>query len=346
MSRSLWDQGLFGCVGLDIDHESIPRILNGCKSLVVISRLSFFVTCIVQATNDLVCSFKPNLAFYLAEGRDGLCLVEEVIGAIKKDGKDRRGKSIPIILDGKFGDVDSTNEKYAHFAYRVCGADAVTVSPYLGGKPLEPFIRDPDKGVFALCRTSNPGADELQDKRVEVSDEELRLLLESKSVPAEVVETWDALEKPGKPVRYLIPLYQYWALMVHKIWNKNGNCGLVTGATNPVQLRLTRALAGDMPLLIPGIGKQAGELDASVRGGLNSKGQGIIVNSSRGVITTPYKGSDFADAIPSRNEMIGLADSIRQVIKLANGHDHAIEATWTELGREDKNNSCVAASLQ
>lgn len=158
---------------------------------------------------------------------------------------------IPIILDAKRGDIGNTNEAYAKAIFDDLGVDAVTVSPYLGKESLQPFLDRADKGIIVLVKTSNPGAGEFQDLVVE-----------------------------GKP------LYQVVAEHV-KEWNSNNNCAVVVGATYPEELKKVRGLVGDMPILIPGIGTQGGDLESTLKNGLNSKKQGLIINSSRGIIFAP-----------------------------------------------------------
>lgn len=159
---------------------------------------------------------------------------------------------IPIILDAKRGDIASTNEAYVKAIFDQLGVDAVTVHPYLGKEALQPFLDRTDKGIFVLVKTSNPGAGEFQD-----------------------------LETRGKP------LYQVVAEHVAETWNKNGNCGVVVGATYPEELKKVREIVGDMLILVPGIGEQGGNLEETLRNGLNSQKQGLIINSSRGIIFAP-----------------------------------------------------------
>jgi orotidine-5'-phosphate decarboxylase len=165
------------------------------------------------------------------------------------------------ILDAKRGDIGSTADQYAREAFEVYGADAVTVNPYMGGDTLLPFTKFADKGVVVLCKTSNPGSSELQD-----------LVLES-----------------GRP------LFMEVARKAAAEWNTNGNLCLVTGATWPDQLEKIRAEIGDMPLLVPGVGAQGGDLEATLRAGLRPDGWGLMINSSRGIIFAS-RGADFADA--------------------------------------------------
>lgn len=222
--KTKWDEGKFVCVGLDqADFDSNQRI--------------------VDQTFDLVCAYKPNSAFYEAEGAAGWESLKKTIEYIKEKSPD-----LPIILDAKRGDIGNTNEAYVKAIFDDLGVDAVTVSPYLGRESLKPFLDRTDKGILVLVKTSNPGAGEFQDLSVD-----------------------------GKP------LYQVVAEHV-KNWNTNGNCAVVVGATYPEELKKVREIVGDMPILVPGVGAQGGDLQNTIKNGLNSNKQGLIISSSRGII--------------------------------------------------------------
>jgi len=220
---------------------------------------------IVDATSDLVCAYKPNLAFYEALGIEGLRALEKTIAYIPK--------SIPIIGDAKRGDVGSTARAYARALFDTFGFDAATVNPYLGYDSIEPFIEYKEKGVFILCRTSNVGSVHFQ-----------ALLLSETGVPLFEVVAHRARE-----------------------WNTYGNIGLVVGATYPEELRRVRQLCPDIPLLIPGIGAQGGDLANAVRYGVDAQGQKAIISSSRQIIYAS-KGKDFAMA--ARAAALKLRDEI------------------------------------
>src|SRR5580658_5494411 len=208
------------CVGLDPELEKFPAQLAGQPSPIF-----QFNRAIIDATADLVCAYKPQFAHYAAyEAEDQL---ERTIEYIHKN-----HPAVPVILDAKRGDVGNTAERYAIEAFERYGADAVTVNPYLGGDSLEPYLRRADKGVIVLCRTSNPGAAELQD-----------------------------LSVGGRP------LYQVVAELAVRRWNSRGNCLLVVGATYPEELAQVRAIVGNMPLLVPGVGAQGADVAQAVRGG-------------------------------------------------------------------------------
>lgn len=222
------------------------------------SKTPFFTfnKAIVDATADLVCAFKPNSAFYEARGAAGIEELKQICDYIRQNYVD-----IPIILDFKRGDIGNTNNHYTKFAFDYLQVDAVTVQPYQGRQAVQPFLDCKDKGIMVLCRTSNVGSDEFQDMLVD-----------------------------GRK------LYLHVAEHVRDEWNTNANCQLVVGATYPKELAEIRALVGDeMVFLVPGFGAQGGETEATVKAGVNSAGQGLIINSSRDIIYASA-GKDFADA--------------------------------------------------
>jgi orotidine-5'-phosphate decarboxylase len=182
-----------------------------------------------------------------------------------------------LLLDAKRGDIGSTAEQYAHEAFDRYGAHAVTVNPYMGTDSVEPFLRHPDGGVFVLCRTSNPGSCDFQSLPVALGDD------------AE-------------------PLYLHVARRVAAEWNEIGDCGLVVGATYPDELRRVRAVVGDLPLLVPGVGAQGGDVHATVQAGADSTGFGMVINSSRAILYAS-QGADFAEA--ARAEAIATRDLTR-----------------------------------
>jgi orotidine-5'-phosphate decarboxylase len=235
------------CVGLDPEIERIPRHI-----LAEASPIFHFNKAIVDATADLVCAYKPQFAHYAAyEAEDQL---ERTIEYIH-----RTYPGLPVILDAKRGDIGHTAERYAIEAFERYAADAVTVNPYLGSDALEPFLRRADKGVIVLCRTSNPGAGDLQDR-----------------------------DCGGRR------LYQVVAELAATRWNARGNCLLVVGATDARALAEVRALVGDMPLLVPGVGAQRGDVQQVVRNGQTRAGCGLIISSSRSILYAA--AGDFAGA--------------------------------------------------
>ncbi len=244
------------CVGLDPEIERFPRHLAGQGSPIF-----QFNKAIIDATADLVCAYKPQFAHYAAyEAEDQL---ERTIEYIH-----RSHPEVPVILDSKRGDVGNTAERYAIEAFERYGADAVTVNPYLGGDSLEPFLRRADKGVIILCRTSNPGARDLQDLKV------------------------------GERA-----LYQVVAQLAAQRWNSHGNCLLVVGATYPEELAQVRALVGDMALLVPGVGAQGADVAQAVSRGQTADGTGLIISSSRAILYAS-QGQDFASAARAATEKL------------------------------------------
>ncbi len=256
--RRAWDvSDSMLCVGLDPDPARFPNHVTSVAD---------FCTAIIDATADLVCAFKPQIAFFSAIGaeRD----LERVCSYIRE-----RYPDVLLVLDAKRGDIGSTAEQYAREAFDRYGAHAVTVNPYLGTDSVEPFLRHPDGGVFVLCRTSNAGGDDFQSL---LSDGE--------------------------------PLYQHVARRVADHWSKLGDCGLVVGGTYPDELREVRAIVGDLPLLVPGIGAQGGDASGTAAGA-DSTGMGMVVNSSRAILYAS-SAADFEDA--ARAEAIGTRDALRQ----------------------------------
>jgi orotidine-5'-phosphate decarboxylase len=246
------------CVGLDPDPARFPPEVHGS--------VLDFCTAIVDATADLVCAFKPQIAHFAALGteRD----LERLCGHIRD-----RHPNVLLVLDAKRGDIGSTAEHYAREAFDRYGAHVVTVNPYLGTDSVEPFLRHPDGGVFVLCRTSNPGGGDFQSLTID-----------------------------GEP------LYAHVARRVAEEWNAIGDCGLVVGATYPDELRDVRAMVGDLPLLVPGVGAQGGDIAATVSAGADSSGAGMVINSSRAILYAS-NAADFADA--ARAEALTTRDAIR-----------------------------------
>ncbi len=253
------------CVGLDPDIARLPIHLRHRP------RAMFeFCAAIVDATADLVCAFKPQIAYFAAARAD-----DQLEALIKHIHVQHPG--IPVILDGKRGDIGSTAELYAREAFERYGADAVTLSPYMGQDSVAPFIdyADGKKGVIVLCRTSNAGGSDLQ-----------------------------FLDVGGRR------LYEVVAEMVASIWNTRGNCALVVGATFPQEIARVRAIVGGMPLLVPGIGAQGGNIEATVKAGQTESGGGLIINSARAIL---YAGSGEAFADAARNVAIETRDAINQI---------------------------------
>jgi len=246
MLEEQWKKGKHLCVGLDINvwemltRQMVTSIDHPYKVLFNFGRE------IIRATAHIAAAYKPNYAFYAEHGPEGLKALEDTILEVNV-----LAPEVPVILDGKFGDIRNTNEAYARLVFHKLHADAVTVIPYVGGEALQPFLADKNKGVFVLCRTSNKGAGEFQDLGI-----------------------------TNRKVGYL---YEYVAHRVAEEWNKEGNCGLVVGATYPEELREVRKIAPDLPILIPGIGAQGGDLEASAKAAQHR----FVINSSRKIIFAP-----------------------------------------------------------
>ncbi len=250
------------CVGLDSDLGRIPEFLRKTSTLPLFD----FNKAIIDATKDLVCAYKLNMAFYEAEGSSGFQALEKTIHIIPKD--------VVVILDGKRNDIGNTAKKYARSLFEALKADAVTVNPYLGKDGITPFLEYTDKCSFILCRTSNPSAGDFQD--LQVSHQ---------------------------------PLYQIVAQKIHD-WNVHENCGAVVGATYPEELKKVRSLLGEtIPILIPGIGKQGGDIEKTVKNGTNAKKEMALINSSREIIFAGEK-EDFAEH--SRRKAESVRDEINK----------------------------------
>ncbi len=264
------------CVGLDPVLERMPAPL-----LKYDDPFLPFLKTIVDVTADLVCAFKPNLGFFLALGAAGVIALERIIAYIPRE--------IPVILDGKFNDIGHTAQAYARGVFDALGVDAVTVNPYLGQDGVVPFLAHADKAAFVLARTSNRSAGDFQDLHTSARDE---------SANPSVREA-----RVGDLALYKVVTQRAVA------WNERnpGTCGLVVGATFPKELAQVRALAPDLPFLIPGVGAQGGDLDGAVRYGSTQHGLGPIVNTSRGVLYASSR-EDFADAARES------ADKLRQQI--------------------------------
>ena len=248
------------CVGLDPDPALMP-----------ITDVLAFNKAIVDATRDLVCAYKPNLPFYEALGIEGLGALRDTVKHIRAVAPD-----VVVIGDGKRGDIESTNQMYASALFEYWGFDAATVNAYAGVDSLEPFFDYGDRGVFIWCRSSNPGAGELQDVKVPGQDDGM-------------------------------PMYQWLARRAMES-NSRGNVGLVVGATYPDELRAVRAQAPGAPILVPGIGAQGGDLAQSVKAGLDSDEPNLLVSSSRGIVYASRSEQDFPDA--ARGAAAALRDNI------------------------------------
>ena len=254
--------GSLVCVGLDPD----PRRM-------AVNDVAEFNRAIIDATKDLVCAYKPQLAFYEALGMDGLLALEKTISHIKDVAPD-----ILLIGDCKRGDIGSTAAAYARAMFDVWDFDTVTLHPYLGSESIEPFTERADRGAIIVCRTSNPGAAELQDLKL----------------------TDRGVERT---------LYEHTARLASQ-WNIRGNVGIVVGATYPGEMAELRGQHPDMPFLIPGVGAQGGDVEAATRAGVNAEGRGVMISSSRGIIYASEEEGTFAGA--AREAAESLRDQINK----------------------------------
>ena len=262
------------CVGLDPEPTRFPGRFKGDAN-----KIYDFCAAIVDATADLVMAFKPQIAYFAAHRAEGQ--LERLMEHMR-----RTAPQVPIILDAKRGDIGSTAEQYAIEAFERYGADAVTLSPFMGFDSVAPYLKHHDKGAFLLCRTSNPGGDDLQNQRLSTV--------------------------PGEPL-----LYEHVARLAQGPWNLNGQLGLVVGATYPAEIERVRAIAPTLPLLIPGVGAQGGDAVATVKAGWRGKtgaqgagretGAAIIVNSSRAIIYAS-PGDDFA--LAARAQALATRDQL------------------------------------
>lgn len=250
------------CVGLDPDVSRFPEALRARS---VENPLITFNRAIIEATSDLASCYKPNLGFYLPYGQAGLEALIDLRAAVPD--------YIPVLLDAKVGDIDTTTAAYARAYFDDWKFDAVTANPFMGHDSLEPLLRYRDRGVFILAKTSNQGSGLIQDQQ---------------------------LQESSQPVSHFVA-------RVANEWNTAGNVGLVVGATYPEQLGGIRAIAPDLPILVPGVGAQEGELEASVKAGLDANGAGLLINASR-AISYASSGSDFQDA--ARAAATALRDRI------------------------------------
>ncbi len=263
-AAQLQNQSLL-CVGLDPEPSRFPGAYKGNAN-----KIYDFCAAIVDATHDAAIAFKPQIAYFAAHRAEGQ--LERLMEHMR-----RVAPQVPIILDAKRGDIGSTAEQYAIEAFERYGADAVTLSPFMGFDSVEPYLKRHDKGAFLLCRTSNPGGDDLQNQRLASIE--------------------------GQPL-----LYEHVAKLAQGPWNFNGQLGLVVGATYPNEIERVRAIAPTLPLLIPGVGAQGGDAMATVRAGWRADAP-IIVNSSRAILYASG-GDDFTQA--ARAEALKTRDLLQR----------------------------------
>ena len=277
------------CVGLDPDISQIPLQFGSDFDAIL-----KFNRAIIEVTSDLVCAYKPNSAFYEALGINGWEILSETIKSVPRN--------IPVILDFKRGDIGNTAKKYAVSAFEMMGADAVTVNPYLGSDAIEPFLQYEEKGIFVLCLTSNPSSMEIQKKIMLLDNpsEAERTMPHSKAIT--IAEFYE---------NSTLELYKYIARLAVG-WNRNKNIGVVVGATAALELESIRKEVGeDIPILVPGVGAQGGDLEKAVLAGSNSSGEMAIINVSRGIIYAG-KGETFCQDI--RGSAKTLRDDMANIL--------------------------------
>ena len=251
------------CVGLDPHPSDLPAPTAEAART--------FCLRLVKATASYAAAFKPNAAFFELYGPEGWAALKDVIAAVQAE-SDRLGSMIPVILDAKRSDIASTAEAYAKSAFESLGVHAITLNPYLGKDSIDPFLTYKEKGVFLLCKTSNPGASDLQDLPVTVG------------------------------TQHVVPLHQHIAQLAQQ-WNTGNNIGLVVGATQPEALRRVRAAAPDLWFLVPGVGAQGGDLEAALHAGLRADGKGLLINVSRSISRAENPAKAAAEL---RDEMINI----------------------------------------
>ena len=276
------------CVGLDPDPARIPAHLGTGPEAI-----DRFCRDIIAATADTVCAFKPQIAYFAAQGAEDV-----LAGLIAHIHAKHPG--IPVILDAKRGDIGSTARQYGVEAFDRFKADALTLSPFMGFDSIEPYFEWAGRGLILLCRTSNPGGNDLQALSVLPAGNATGTPPGAQS-PRQSASDTASSAQPEK-------LYEHLARLAAGPWNVNGELGLVVGATFPDELARVRALAPRLPLLVPGVGAQGGDVNATVRAGLDADGYGLVINSSRAILYAG-RGTDFADQ--ARQAAVATRDAIR-----------------------------------
>ena len=282
LDKRIDDSSSLLCVGLD---PHIPEL----KEPNAASALNFCLT-LVKQTAPYAAAFKPNAAFFEVFGAEGWTALKQVIEAIHEE-SNRLGSMIPVILDAKRGDIASTAEAYALSTFKNLGAHCITLNPYLGKDSIDPFIQDQEKGVFLLCKTSNPGSGDLQDL----------IVMEDSGQT-----TGEKLSDPR--LSSSVPLYIHVAKLARQ-WNTKNNIGLVVGATHPEALARVRAAAPDLWFLAPGIGAQGGELESALKAGLRKDGKGMLIPVSRGISRAEKPAKAAAEI---RDQIVNIQRSLNQ----------------------------------
>lgn len=275
------------CLGLDSDWKKLPACVKTGKFKEDVYR---FNRALIDATCDVLLAIKANAAFYEALGGEGKQTLKQTLDYCRQ-----KAPGVIRIVDYKRADIGNSNLGYVAEAFEYFGADAATVNPYFGREAMQPFLDRQDKGIIVLCKTSNPGGGEFQDLMVQP--------------PVLGPSLADLLDDDGR-----LPLYQYVAYQVAQEWNRNDNCALVVGGTYPEQTGVVRKIVGDMPLLIPGLGKQGGTAQEVVPVAQDSQGGGMIINSSRDII---FASADSGFAEVARQKTIELRDEINRYRQVA-----------------------------
>jgi orotidine 5'-phosphate decarboxylase subfamily 2 len=278
LERRVDDCSSLLCIGLD------PHV-NDLPSPTAASARDYCMN-LVKQTSRYAAAFKPNAAFFEVFGAEGWTALKEVIEGIKEESR-RHGSLIPIILDAKRGDIASTAEAYAKSAFVNLGVDCITLNPYLGKDSIDPFLQYSEKGVFLLCKTSNPGSGDLQDLMVRMDNGQSTMVNGPSSI---------------------VPLYEHVARLAQS-WNTGRNIGLVVGATHVDAMLRVRAAAPDLWFLAPGVGAQGGELESALRAGLRRDGKGLLINVSRSIARAEKPGLAAAEL---RDEILEIRRKIQK----------------------------------
>jgi len=285
------------CVGLDPHTADLPAPTAASAR--------DFCLRLIEATADQAAAYKPNAAFFEALGPDGWAVLREVIAAVPDN--------VPVILDAKRGDIASTAEAYAQSAFAGLGADAITLSPYLGRDSLTPFLAVPQRGVFLLCKTSNPGAADLQDLALAGASQTL----------------WEHVAD------------------LARAWNENDNLGLVVGATHPDALRRVRQIAPELWILAPGVGAQGGELDAALRAGVREDGLGLLIPVSRAISRAANPRQAAVELVEKMRALRGAAHpSTAASLRSASAQDDSSENEPVSILSGTEPPSCSGGGVQ
>jgi orotidine 5'-phosphate decarboxylase subfamily 2 len=282
LERRVDDCSSLLCIGLDPHVKDLPAP--------TVDSARDFCLNLVKQTSRYAAAFKPNAAFFEVFGPEGWTALKDVVDGIQEE-SNRMGSMIPVILDAKRGDIASTAEAYAKSAFENLDVDCITLSPYLGKDSIEPFIQKSEKGVFLLCKTSNPGSGDLQD-----------LLVDGRQWTVDG-DSRSIVNGPRS-----MPLYEYVAHLAQQ-WNTKNNIGLVVGATHLEAMKRIRAAAPDLWFLAPGVGAQGGELESALREGLRKDGKGMLINISRSIARAEKPGLAAAEL---RDQILEIREQIRR----------------------------------